>query len=96
MPYEENGRPDGGTRSHSLRLDERARLAVTGVEEVVSFHEEEVTVKTVKGILIVTGTGLRVDKLEKTAGELSVVGQVAELRYEETPSAAGFFSRLFR
>lgn len=81
---------------HSLRLDERERLTVTGVEEVVSFHEEEVAIRTVRGLLIVRGAGLKVDKLEKTAGELSVSGSVSDLSYEETGPGTGFFSRLFR
>ena len=80
---------------HSLRLDERERLTVTGVEEVVSFHEEEVVVRTVRGLLTVRGTGLRVDKLEKTAGELSVSGGVTELSYEDSGPGTGLFSRLF-
>ncbi len=84
------------TVPHRLVLDERARLTVTGVEEVVSFHEEEVTVRTVKGLLILRGEGLKVDKLEKTSGELSVSGLLTELSYEEAGPGAGFFSRLFR
>ena len=84
------------TVPHRLVLDERARLTVTGVEEVVSFHEEEVTVRTVKGLLILRGEGLKVDKLEKTSGELSVSGLLTELSYEEAGPGSGFFSRLFR
>lgn len=81
---------------HRLTLDERQRLTVSGVEEVVSFHEEEVTVRTVKGLLIVRGDGLRVDQLAKTSGELSVSGRVTELSYEETGPERGFLSRLLR
>ena len=81
---------------HSLRLEERQRLYVSGVEEVVSFHEEEVSVRTVQGLLRIAGTGLHVDKLEKTAGELSISGLVTELGYEETGPGTGFLARLFR
>lgn len=84
------------TVPHRLTLDERTRLTVTGVEEVVSFHEEEVTVRTVKGLLILRGEGLKVDKLEKTSGELSVSGLVTDLSYEEAGPGSGFFARLFR
>ena len=77
MSYEEKVRT--AQAPHRLTLDERSRLIVTGVEEVVSFHEEEVSVRTVKGLLIVRGSELRVDKLEKTAGELTVSGLVTEV-----------------
>jgi sporulation protein YabP len=80
---------------HRLTLDERRRLTVTGVEEVVSFHEEEVAVRTVKGLLIVRGEGLKVDKLEKSSGELTVSGLVTDLGYETERTAAGFLARLF-
>ena len=95
MAYEEK-KSSPPAAPHRLVLDERSHLAVSGVEEVVSFHEEEVTVRTVKGLLIIRGEGLRVDKLEKTSGELTVSGRVAELCYEERGPEGGFFSRLFR
>ena len=95
MAYEEGARAPEAARAHRLTLDERTRLTVSGVEEVVSFHEEEVSVRTVKGLLLIRGTGLRVDKLEKTTGELAVAGQVSELCYEEPSGAAGLLARLF-
>ena len=94
MAYEE--KKPAAQAPHSLRLEERQRLFVTGVEEVVSFHDEEVTVRTVKGLLILRGSGLKVDKLEKTAGELTVSGLVTDLSYETENTASGFFARLFR
>ena len=94
MAYEET--KNQTAPPHRLTLDERRRLAVTGVEEVVSFHEEEVAVRTAKGLLVVRGEDLKVDKLEKNAGELSVSGLVTDLRYEAENTAAGLLARLFR
>ncbi len=93
MSYEEKRTP---SLPHRLTLDERQKLAVTGVEEVVSFHEEEIVVRTVKGLLVVRGSGLKVDKLEKASGELTVAGLVSDLGYEEDRTAQGFFARLLR
>lgn len=81
---------------HRLVLDERRNLSVSGVEEVVTFDEGQVSVQTVKGLLHVRGEGLRVDRLEKNAGELTVSGLVTELDYEETGPGTGFWGRLFR
>lgn len=94
MAYEEKNRP--AAKPHSLNLDERQRLSVSGVEEVVGFDDEAVTVQTVKGLLYVRGSGLHVDKLEKTAGELLISGLVTDLHYEESGPASGFWARLFR
>lgn len=81
--------------SHRLTLDERADLWMTGVEEVESFDEEEVAIQTVKGRLYVRGAGLKVNKLEKNTGELTVSGSVVSLEYEETGPHKGFWSKLF-
>ena len=80
---------------HSLHLDERQRLSVSGVQEVVEFNEDAVSVQTVKGLLLIRGSGLRVDKLEKEAGELRLSGTVTELLYEDAGPGAGFFAKLF-
>ena len=93
MASEEKTRP---SMPHSLHLDERQRLTVTGVQEVVEFNEDSVTVQTVKGLLSVRGSGLRVDKLEKEAGELRLTGTVSDLGYEDAGPGQDFFSRLFR
>ena len=94
MAYEEK-RP-AGQASHRLTLDERQRLWMSGVEEVESFDENEVAVRTVQGLLTVRGAGLKVDKLEKTAGELTVSGQVSGLEYQETGPRSGFWARLLK
>jgi len=80
---------------HSLVLDERERLTVTGVQEVVEFNEDAVSVKTVKGLLLIRGSGLHVDMLEKQAGQLRISGLVIDLGYEDVRDAAGFFAKLF-
>ena len=81
---------------HRLTLDERNRMSVSGVEEVESFDEGQVAMRTVKGLMTVRGEGLRVDKLEKSAGELTLSGLVTDISYEEIGAGAGLFSRLFR
>jgi sporulation protein YabP len=95
MAYEEKNRPVPA-QVHSMTLEERQRLAVTGVEEVVSFDESQVSVQTVKGLLNIRGTGLKVEALEKESGALTITGLVSELSYEETGVGTGFWARLFR
>ena len=48
-------------RKHTLMLDNRRRLVLTGAVEVNGFNEETVSVKTTAGTLIIkvcTSTGL--------------------------------------
>lgn len=94
MAYEDK---TGRTQSpHRLTMDDRRSLWMNGVTEVESFHDEQVAVRTSQGLLLVRGMGLKVDKLEKTAGELNISGQVTSLEYEDTGPRSGFWGRLFK
>ena len=42
-----------GAQMHSILLEEREKLRVTGVSDVQSFDEEQVLLETGKGMLIV-------------------------------------------
>ena len=83
--------------AHRLSLDERERLTVSGVEDVESFDETTIVMYTVRGTLVVRGTGLHIDKLSLDGGELSVEGTIDALLYEDQRRDNGsLFSRLFR
>ena len=92
MAYEDK---TAAARPHRITLDERARLSVTGVDEVLCFDEDRIVMRTVKGELTVLGEGLHIGKLSLDTGELSVEGKVSELSYEEAAPAGGLWSRLF-
>ena len=77
-------------------LEERTKLTVTGVDEVLSFDENEVTMRTSRGSLIVRGSELHVGKLAIDTGELGIDGTVSDLLYEEEQQRGeGFWARLF-
>ncbi len=88
-----NERPD---MPHELRLENRARLNVTGVREVESFDESAVVLHTAKGVLVIRGQSLHLQTLSIDGGQVAVDGTVDALVYEETQKQGGFFSRLFR
>ena len=81
---------------HDLRLENRARLSVTGVREVESFDEESVVLRTSKGVLVIRGQSLHLHTLSIEGGQVAVDGTVDALLYEEPQKQGGFFSRLFR
>ncbi len=81
---------------HELRLDNRARLSVSGVREVESFDETVVVLSTVRGLLIVRGEKLQLQALSLDGGQVSVHGLIDTLSYEETEKSEGFFRRMFR
>ena len=79
---------------HGLTLEERKRLTMTGVTEVVSFDDGMVVLHTNLGILTVQGTGLRLKTLSTDGGQMAVDGEISALSYEE-PREGGWLRRLF-
>lgn len=92
MAYEEKAKP---TKAHSIILEGRAKMEVSGVEEVESFDENEIVMQTVQGNLRVQGSDLHVDKLDLVSGELTVTGLVTALDYAEVAPSGSLWARLF-
>ena len=85
------------TMGHSVSLEDRRRLSVTGVEEVESFDETCIVMVTGKGNLIIRGENLHIETLSLDGGALKVEGDVDSLTYEDLREArSGLLSRLFR
>ena len=82
--------------AHSLTLESRSRLALTGVTEVERFDETAAVLGTSQGALIVRGSGLHVEMLDLESGQIRLSGSVDSLSYEERGHAQGsFLQRLF-
>ena len=79
---------------HKLQLNERKKLTMTGVTEVVSFDETAVVLQTSLGLLIVQGQQLQLKTLSLEGGQVAVEGDINALSYEE-PRQGGW-RRLFR
>ena len=97
MPYEERkSDPQPPRKANNLTLEGRRKLTVSGVEEVESFDENEISMRTGEGDLIVRGEGLRVDRLNVEGGDVNILGSISELRYEDAAPEKGFWARLWR
>ncbi len=97
MPYEERARdPQPVRRGSSLTLENRRKLTVSGVEEVESFDENEIRMRTGEGSLTVRGEGMKVDRLSVEGGDVNIQGSISELRYEDAAPEKGFWARLWR
>ena len=79
---------------HTLTLDGREKLTMSGVMEVMRFDDSAVVLRTELGILTVLGQGLRLNTLSTDGGQMAVTGQVSALSYEEPRSPGGWLRRL--
>lgn len=92
MAIEERNRSVG----HTLVLEGRGRLSITGVTDVQNFDEEIVTMETTEGVLAVRGEQLHVERLSLENGELVLTGEIQALEYnEDAMTRGGWFSRIF-
>ena len=76
---------------HSVILEGREKLTISGVTDVHSFDEEQVLLETVRGMLVVRGQGLHVERLQLEAGELIIQGEIGLLEYDD--SHAGVYEQ---
>ncbi len=85
---------------HNLILENRKKLSVSGIEEVESFNEEEIILRTSDhGILVIKGEDLHINKLSVDSGDVSIVGDVSNMDYIDQSSkkkGPGLISRLLR
>lgn len=80
---------------HKLTLNEREKLTLTGVREVVSFDDATVILRTSLGMLTVQGRELKLKNLSQDGGQVTVDGKISALSYEEPKAPGGFWRRLF-
>ena len=78
---------------HKLTLDERNRLTMTGVAEVVGFDDTFVTLHTALGNLEVQGQQLKLKALSPDGGQVEICGHITALSYEEPRQKRGFWGR---
>lgn len=93
MAYEEI--PKAPARQHSLNMEGRAKLSVTGVDDVSGFDENLIVLTTVLGDLTIRGQQLHIDRIDLDAGQLEVRGSIQELSYDEPARSGSVWSRLF-
>lgn len=88
------------TGRHTLLMDEREKLQIGGVLEVLSFDEEGVMMETSCGLLVLKGTDLHIGKLDLEEGEVTVTGAVDSIDYSDGSLPGGrahpLLGKLFR
>ena len=85
---------------HSITVDKRENMVVTGVIDVISFDEEMIITETEMGVLIIKGENLHVNKINLEKGDLEVDGLICSIVYEEKGSnnvkGGSFLSKLLK
>ena len=82
-------------KSHSLNMENREKLSLSGVEDVNGFDENLVILQTCMGSLTIRGDQLHISRIDLDSGCLELSGKIQELSYDEQSPAPSLWSRLF-
>ena len=65
----------------SLSLENRKKLTLSGVIEVMSFDEEKIDLTTKLGNLTIKNEELKMNKLDVQNGDVIIIGNIASMVY---------------
>lgn len=82
----------------NIVLENRKKLNVSGVKDVLSFDDQVVIIETELGLLTIKGDNLKINKLNIDTSEVIVEGKINNLSYSENQakSEGGFFGKIFK
>ncbi len=83
----------------NLVLENRGKLSISGVLDVLSFDDQVIMVETELGLLTVKGENLRINKLSIDTSEVVVEGEISYLSYSENnqdKNSSSLFSKIFK
>lgn len=83
----------------NLILENRQKLSISGVNDVLSFDDQVVMVDTELGLLTVKGENLKINKLSIDTSEVIVEGNIGHLSYSENTGEkekTSLISRIFK
>ena len=83
----------------NIVLENREKLNVSGVKDVLSFDDQMIIVQTTLGLLTIKGENLRVNKLNIDTSDFSVDGNIASLTYSNSESIkehTSFLGKIFK
>lgn len=83
----------------NLVLENRGKLSVSGVLDVLSFDDQIVIIETELGLLTVKGEDLRINKLSIDTSEVVVEGDIYNMGYSEKDmdkKTGGFLGKIFK
>ena len=82
--------------NQNIIVENRERINVSGVTDVISFDDETVLLNTSAGKLTVKGDDLRIVSFNTETGDLTAEGKIHAAVYTGETKSGGFMSRLLR
>ena len=90
------------TTMQNIYLENREKLSISGVKDVLSFDDQMVILETELGLLTIKGDNLRINKLSIDTSDVAIDGKVNTLVYSEGSQdkkggkSNSFLSKIFK
>ena len=86
------------TSNHSVSINERKNILITGVKKIDSFDNEEFLLETNMGYIIIKGEELEIIKLDTYQGNVTIKGRIDAISYidENAKKESSVFTKLFK
>lgn len=82
---------------HSLILDNRSKLEISGVSEIIDFDEKSVNLITEKGKLQIKGDNIKIGNFNTSDGNITIGGSFWAIIYvNDKAEKDGFVKRLLK
>lgn len=80
----------------NIIIENRKKLTLSGVKDVVGFDEETIALETVLGKVTIKGNKLRIQNFNTENGDLTADGKISAVVYISEQKNNGLISKLFR
>lgn len=77
-------------KKQNIIMEDRSKVTVTGVEQVESFNDNTIVLRTIKGGMVIKGEDLNIGNLNLEDGNVKISGTINGIDYvNETSSQKG-------
>ena len=84
-------------KSQNINMEDRKKMQVTGVENVESFNDNTIILKTINGGMIIKGEGLNINNLNVEDGNVKIQGKINGVNYtSKDVYSKGILEKLFK
>ena len=85
--------------SQEFKMIDRASVAISGINKIISFDDEEFLLESVMGNIHLKGEGLELLKLDTNDGNVKIKGKINSFAYldgKEKNKEESFIAKLFK
>ncbi len=82
---------------HNIEIENRKKIRITGVVDILNFDDETITLLTVMGKLLIKGTELKIHSFGNETGDMETEGKINAVVYlNDNKGKSSLMGKLFK